>query len=311
MRQADHVSARALADSSVAEARMVGDPQLIALTLRGAGVVYHAVGELDIAAQMYEEALSHLDGPDNPRLAIEVKNHLGVLATERGQYQEGLAILLDCVAFSRSHDDKPTKARYLESLANAQFGLGDLEAAAAAWKESLAIFFEENDTFGTVWCIGGLSLVAAAKGDDERALRLAAVESRMSREWSLSAWPLRMGQLEEAGRRARTRLGTRKGDRAWNDGLTMTTPHAIEYALRDDKPQAAASSELGMLSRREREVVALVAAGMTNREIAERLFVAERTAEGHVERIRNKLGVRSRTEVATWAVEHGIVARDP
>jgi DNA-binding NarL/FixJ family response regulator len=45
---------------------------------------------------------------------------------------------------------------------------------------------------------------------------------------------------------------------------------------------------------------------MTNRQIADRLFIAERTAEGHVERIRNKLGFRSRTEVATWAVEHGL-----
>jgi DNA-binding CsgD family transcriptional regulator len=60
------------------------------------------------------------------------------------------------------------------------------------------------------------------------------------------------------------------------------------------------------LSRREREVAAMVAAGMTSRAIAEKLFIAERTVEGHLERIRNKLGVRSRTEVAVWAVEHGL-----
>ena len=310
MRQADHASAQELADSSVAVAREVGDSELIAHMLRGAGVVYHAVGELDVAAQMYEEALSHLDGSGNLRLSIEVKNHLGVLATERGHYQEGLEILLDCVAFSRSQHDEPSTARYIESLANAQFGLGDLDAAAAGWKESLAIFFAHNDTFGTIWCIGGLSLVSAARRHDERAVRLAAVESRMSREWSLSAWPLRMSQLEEACQGARTRLGSRKGDGAWNDGLAMTTPRALEYALGDDSAQTA-NAEVGMLSRREREVVALIAAGMTNREIGQRLFIAERTAEGHVERIRNKLGFRSRTEVATWAVERGIVAGDP
>ncbi|HXJ49205.1 MAG TPA: LuxR C-terminal-related transcriptional regulator [Candidatus Acidoferrum sp.] len=309
IRQADHASARELADSSVAVAREVGDPELIAHTLRGAGVVYHAVGELDVAARMYEEALSHLDGSDDSRLAIEVKNHLGVLATERGEYGEGLAILVGCVAFSRTQHDEPGTARYLESLANAQFGLGDHDAAAASWKEALQTFSTVNDMFGAIWCIGGLSLAAAARGDDERALRLAAVESRMSREWSLSAWPLRMSQLEEACGRARTRLGTRKGEGAWNDGLSMATVRALEYALGDEKPQAAATEELRRLSRREREVVALVAAGMTNREIAERLFIAERTAEGHVERIRSKLGVRSRTEVATWAVEQGIVTR--
>jgi DNA-binding CsgD family transcriptional regulator len=57
------------------------------------------------------------------------------------------------------------------------------------------------------------------------------------------------------------------------------------------------------LTRREREIAALVAQGLTNREIAERLFIAERTAEGHVESIRNKLGFRSRTQVAAWVVE--------
>ena len=54
------------------------------------------------------------------------------------------------------------------------------------------------------------------------------------------------------------------------------------------------------LSRREREVAALVAEGLSNREIAERLFISERTAEGHLEQIRNKLGFKSRAQVAAW-----------
>ena len=63
-----------------------------------------------------------------------------------------------------------------------------------------------------------------------------------------------------------------------------------------DKPSIA-------LSKREREVAALVAEGLTNREIAERLFIAERTAEYHVEQIRNKLGFRSRTQIAAWVTD--------
>ena len=55
-----------------------------------------------------------------------------------------------------------------------------------------------------------------------------------------------------------------------------------------------------VLSRREREVAALVAQGMTNAEIAERLAVTLRTAEGHVEHIRNKLGFHSRVQIGTW-----------
>ena len=61
------------------------------------------------------------------------------------------------------------------------------------------------------------------------------------------------------------------------------------------------------LSRREREVAVLVAEGLSNREIAERLFISERTAEGHVEQIRNKLGFKSRTQVAAWVASNSIV----
>jgi DNA-binding NarL/FixJ family response regulator len=69
---------------------------------------------------------------------------------------------------------------------------------------------------------------------------------------------------------------------------------------------STAEPDDGQLSRREVEVVHLVMTGMTNREIAQKLFIAERTAEGHLERIRGKLGVRSRTEVAIWAAKRGI-----
>jgi DNA-binding CsgD family transcriptional regulator/streptogramin lyase len=65
------------------------------------------------------------------------------------------------------------------------------------------------------------------------------------------------------------------------------------------------------LSPREREVAALVAEGLSNREIGERLFIAERTAEGHLEQIRNKLGFHTRSQVAAWAATNGLVAGRP
>jgi pimeloyl-ACP methyl ester carboxylesterase/DNA-binding CsgD family transcriptional regulator len=60
------------------------------------------------------------------------------------------------------------------------------------------------------------------------------------------------------------------------------------------------------LTAREREVVALLGQGHTNREIADLLLISERTAENHVHRVLHRLGLRSRTEVAAWAVEHGL-----
>ena len=65
-----------------------------------------------------------------------------------------------------------------------------------------------------------------------------------------------------------------------------------------------------VLTPREREVAALVAEGMTNRQIGESLFVAERTAETHVENILMKLGFTSRSQVARWVLDTGLHVED-
>lgn len=309
MRQADHRESCKLADESIAYARTLDDPGLVAEMLSGAGVVYHAASDLTRARSLYDEALTLIKGVGERRVAIEVQNQVAVLATEQGHYSDALAMLEECLSFSRSEQDDAATAKYLESLANAELGLGRVDSAASHWRTALKTFRDLHDPFGAIWSIGGLALVASRRSDHAKALRLAAVVERMSREWSLSAWSARVTQLESAREHARKLLGPGKADASWNEGLAMEEGQALAHALDEDRPEAL-PADAGPLSRREREVVAMVAAGWTNKQIAQRLFIAERTAEGHVERIRNKLGVRSRTEVATWAVTHGVVPRD-
>lgn len=65
-----------------------------------------------------------------------------------------------------------------------------------------------------------------------------------------------------------------------------------------------------MLTPREREVVALLAEGLTNAQIADRLYISPRTAAVHVSNVLSKLGMGSRAEVAAWAVREGVVGPD-
>jgi predicted ATPase/DNA-binding CsgD family transcriptional regulator len=304
-RQADHVASRKFAKSAVSMARKVGDPELIARALNTAGLVYETAGELALAGQMYDEALSILSDSANWGLVADVRNMRGLLAIAQGDPSTAIEILSPCVASARSQDDLPRMARYLESLASAQLDKGQVDEAAESWKESLSVFRVVNDWFGIIWSLLGLSLVASARRQDDRVLRLAGAADRLTREYSLTTWSFRAKHIDDARKRASERLGTR-GEAAWKEGQTMTTDEALDYALGGERPPETGLAEKGLLSRREREVVTMVAAGMTNKEIAQRLFIAERTAEGHVERIRNKLDVRSRTEVATWAVAHGL-----
>ena len=81
---------------------------------------------------------------------------------------------------------------------------------------------------------------------------------------------------------------------------------AVEMSTSDREPQH--ESGLDRLSRREREVTRLLAQGLTYREISGALSISERTVGSHVEHVMTKLGIRSRTRVAVWAVEHGLGA---
>jgi len=307
-RQAENAEARSLAASAIAAARETGDADLVGRALNGAGLIHETSGDLAVAQRMYDEALAVLRESSDRVLREDVSNHRALLAIIQGDPAGALAILRPCVEGARAAADAPRLARYLDSAANAELDAGDADAAAASWTEALTVFAAVNDWFGIIWSLVGLCLVAAARQEDERSLRLVSAAKRLAAEYSLGMWPYRIAQLEASLKEARRRLGNKeRADAAWSEGASMTTPEVIAYALTAERPTAGEKEpETGPLSRREREVVALVAAGLTNREIARRLYIAERTAEGHVERIRNKLGLRSRTEVATWAVTHGI-----
>jgi DNA-binding NarL/FixJ family response regulator len=70
-------------------------------------------------------------------------------------------------------------------------------------------------------------------------------------------------------------------------------------------------SEAPLLTPREREVAALLARGCSNREVADALVVGKRTAEMHVTNLLNKLALTSRSQVAVWAVQHGLLTDAP
>ena len=68
--------------------------------------------------------------------------------------------------------------------------------------------------------------------------------------------------------------------------------------------------EAALLSGREREVLALVAQGLTNKEIAARIIISQNTARNHVSRILDKLGFTRRSEAATFAAQHGLLEKE-
>jgi non-specific serine/threonine protein kinase len=103
-------------------------------------------------------------------------------------------------------------------------------------------------------------------------------------------------------------IASRLADASSGTGFRAAAYHAIGVGARTR--QRLARGPRGLTSR-EREVAVLIAAGHTNRAIAERLVVSERTVESHVSGILAKLGCRTRAQIAVWATEQGLSAIQP
>ncbi|MEU0563912.1 response regulator transcription factor [Nonomuraea sp. NPDC005983] len=93
--------------------------------------------------------------------------------------------------------------------------------------------------------------------------------------------------------------------RAVHGGQVLLAPEAVEAMLAGGSGSPSTSAPMP-LTEREREVLALIAAGRSNREIARSLAVAEKTVKTHVSNVLMKLGVQDRTQAALYAVRHGL-----
>jgi non-specific serine/threonine protein kinase len=98
-----------------------------------------------------------------------------------------------------------------------------------------------------------------------------------------------------------------EAERAFQDGRGMELDEVTAYALGEPQPargeaESRPETPAAALTQRQLEVARLVAEGMSNKEIAARLHISDRTAEGHVEQACNKLGFASRVQLAAWVI---------
>jgi predicted ATPase/DNA-binding CsgD family transcriptional regulator len=161
---------------------------------------------------------------------------------------------------------------------------------------------------GQLWapaCMAGL-LAIAAGGAARGVALLAAFASPTGLIGTVHVPELRV-EAPQFLERARAALGEAAYQAAWARGRGLTLQEAVDLALVPIAPPPEVRSPVpGPLTPREAQVAALVARGLTNREIAAALLVTEHTAMRHVEHILTKLGLRSRAQVAAWAVAHGV-----
>lgn len=188
---------------------------------------------------------------------------------------------------------------------------GDLDAGERAIREALEIDLRASDVLSAAYRLDGLAWVAARRGDWHRAAGMfgtaAALWDRCGAEPDVAVSTPHKEYLKAT----RDALGDSKFERAFTDGrnrdphdvLTQPGAETDGIAGAPEDMRCARKPVLPPLTPRESEIAELVATGLSNREIATRLVIAQRTAETHLQHILNKLNFGNRTQLAIWVSE--------
>ena len=196
-------------------------------------------------------------------------------------------------------------ARVLVELGGVAREDGRLDEATELLASALEIGRSFDAQIFGIPAIYELARVAVAQRSHRRAATLfaAATALRDATGWR-AAKPEERDVAADVDR-LRAALPDTAFEAAWRRGLALSLDEAAALGVEGEDRADVEGRGVDPLTPREREIAALVAEGLTNPQIAERLAISSGTVRIHVERILGKLGLTSRVQVATWVVRHG------
>ncbi len=259
---------------------------------------------VDFFEGRFEEAAGRargtLAGIASPVVRSWALNHLALVSIVTGRFEEARACSWAGIELSGAAGERWCRELHQLNLGLAEWGLGDHAAARAALLESLSLSRRLDDLWHATRTVEALAWVTAEVSEPAGAARLIGATERLWRETGRRLAAPWQARHDAALRRLRERLGEARLAREVAAGRSLDREAALAFAAGEVVEAGRARRPDARLSGREFEVAQLVASGLSNREIAERLFLSPRTVEKHLERVMNRLGVNSRAEVAAW-----------
>jgi predicted ATPase/DNA-binding CsgD family transcriptional regulator len=298
-RQRDYASTRALLDESLAIERQLDDPLGVARRLRGLAVVAMAQGDLDAARQLGEESVSLFRRHgDRYGLGLALA-FLGMTLQLAGDPGRADPCVREALELNRSNGSITSSLYSLGSMAFGAIAAGDMPRLRAHVTEVVGLLRRLGGNYedpGWLWWTG--VALASGEGRHRSALRLAGAAETAARRDGLQLHEQLRRQVQPWLDRALAAVGPAEGDQLATEGSHLSSDELMDEALSE-----ADRDRNGPLSSREQEVAELVARGLTNREIAQRLIISTRTVESHVEHIKAKLGFARRARIVAWALD--------
>ncbi|MBV8714516.1 MAG: tetratricopeptide repeat protein [Chloroflexi bacterium] len=302
--QGDDAQAIRFTEESLRIMQRIGLDFYVGHVVSGLGLLYLRRGQLDRARQYFEQALDGRRARGERTGVLGSLRDLGQVALAEGDLRSAQRYFEESLAITRELGDRSDTAQTLRALGKVSAERGDIRSGLRLLQDALRLQAELGHTLQVPDTLEDVASLAARSGQALAAVRLfAATTSARKRIGSMS--DDRQAAIVRMAQRA---LGLHVFDAAWSAGEMLSLEDAIDEALRLEvaEPEARRSPDGGAeLTPREREVAVLLASGLSNRAIADRLVISEATAEVHVRHILAKLGFSSRAQVAAWAAERG------
>jgi DNA-binding CsgD family transcriptional regulator/tetratricopeptide (TPR) repeat protein len=301
---------------AIEHARHHGTPGVLVEPFLVAGQLAEARGDLAQARAHFEEALDMAREAGDVWGAASALIQCGALALAAGEHSHAEALLAESVRLSIESGDRGVVfAHATAALAQALTAQGKLEAARSRLREGGgAVRGAENPPGDTFMLEAAAAWLASAGMLPEAVEAWAAADAYRTDH----RWPV-VREEEKTRRRSwaatREALGTVRFEMLWAMGGSRDVQEALDIAMvavwaadLQDLPAARTPARRGRfnLTPREQEVLALVASGISDGEIATSLVISKKTVSVHVANIKAKLGASSRVEVATIALRESL-----
>jgi predicted ATPase/DNA-binding CsgD family transcriptional regulator len=292
--------------SGIADARdAVDDPAVLAVATRAAGTVEMIDGKLEAARPFFDETLAHLKNANVPHsLALVSYADLGVVHSLSGAFELGMARCEEGREICQAQGETWALSWILFVQSFMRLLQDEKDDVTADLEGMLRIKIAFDDILGILQAAELLAWVGVHR-DARRAARILGANEALWRPLGayLMSFKPYLARHERSLELAKEALGEAAFEREFRAGAEMDLDQLVAFVLDEPiptEPRTSAAGQEDLLTAREREICTMVAEGLTDREIADRLVLSPRTVQTHVANVLAKLGFRSRVQIAAW-----------
>jgi predicted ATPase/DNA-binding CsgD family transcriptional regulator len=301
--QGDPANAQPWLARAIATARETRQPAELSQALSIAANAENQIGNPIGANALLDEAEAITGAIGDYAATIELVQARAVHAFFANDMDAATVTSTEGMRLSRVAGDLFYLASMLRNVAAIALTNGDLEQANVGAGEALRIARQIDDRIAEFYVLAAMSWLAAIAGQPRLGARLLGAAQAIGAGAGAKIVGPHAPFQTEARESATRALGAARFEVEFEAGKRLDRHAAVRLALGEseqDEDAPFSGVDAGPLAKREFEVAGLVAEGLSNKEIATRLFISERTVATHVGHILDKLGFNSRAQIAGW-----------